>query len=296
MAWQGGHITGEPVDILLNQMHDLYAEDGREHALNLIETYKPRFATFAFPCTPSTTLQNLNESQGRYEHLEQRVQDWVFLDFVKDGCIIQAEGCRGVLGENPKSAKSWETDPMRALIDDPRFTVMDAEQCMWGRLRSRTGNLHKKPTRFLVRTGSSLACWLNKSCVHTADEHQPIIGEPHISRDAGKWPRDLCQDVVSAVTLDALRTSSAPRLRWEIATYKRAWDADTKNEVIKTLILAADRVVVTTWKSGEKWQMPVTKPLERMIFVSYMVDDVEDVQDVWMQDGTDFLRARSSMR
>ena len=47
---------------------------------------------------------------------------------------------------------------------------------------------------------------------------------------------------------------------------------------------------MSLWKSGEKWQMPVTKPLERIIFVSFLVDDIEEFQDIWMHEATDLLQ------
>ena len=89
---------------------------------------------------------------GNYKALAEREMHHALLELARDIALIQYDGGRLVVLENPWASETWSTAPLQELLTPGKFVLVRTDQCAWWKT-SRLGGLVKKPTGFLVPMG-----------------------------------------------------------------------------------------------------------------------------------------------
>ncbi len=162
LALHGGHICGEPIDLLGGR--DLRDPAERKYLLGRVRETKPSLVTLAWPCTVWGSMADWNFAQGRIPDLPERraADEEHFLTFVEDVAVEQLQHYRLGLGENPQRSEAKNRQPIVRLLANG-YTCTDADQCMYS-LKSREGLPQRKRTSFIVPEGSMLEWTLGRTC------------------------------------------------------------------------------------------------------------------------------------
>ena len=215
-AIKGGHIAGQPVDILL--FIDLFEARQRNQFFKLMDEFEPLVVTVAFPCDPWSTLTNLTIAQGYTENIyAKRSAHMVFLTFARDILMKQLRAGRFGLAENPWSSLAWQQEPLQDCLRHG-YVLVKADQCGYG-LVNEQGIPHKKPTGFMVPAGSTFERRMPRQCSQD-HVHALVIGGGRTTKGAGVWPHALAQEIVSCACEEA--AGRAPVTAALVTTLSRA--------------------------------------------------------------------------
>ena len=191
-AQKKGHATGQPLSLETNWDFTKHAD--REAAKQQVMKEKPFFLVLAFPCGPWSPLMRLRPSE-RLD--EKQAEGMVFIRFCIELAIIQLEGGRHFLIENPLLAMSWRTPEMVKFIEEHDVWTVGFDQCALG-LRGNTGLLHKKPTQILTSSEAVREALMDCKCSRD-HAHQPVMGGSAITQAAGLYPVALARVLVKAM-------------------------------------------------------------------------------------------------
>ena len=191
-AQKNGHATSPALS--LETGWDFRKKADREAAKQQVMEKKPYFLVLAFPCGPWSPLMRLNPAEDLTERQEEGL---TFIQFCIELAIIQLEGGRHFLIENPLLATSWQTTEMVKFIEENDVWMVGFDQCALG-LKGKTGLLHKKPTRVL--TSSTAVRDALQDCKCSRDhQHQPVLGGSAVTQAAGLYPVAMAKLLVKAM-------------------------------------------------------------------------------------------------
>ena len=182
---------------------DLRDPQTREEAHNYIDSQAPDLLVLAWPCSPWSTLQNLNcrTPEAVRRLAQKRNEHRPMLEFV--GEAVRRQRARGgaVLGENPRLSKAWQEPAIVEGFKGMAETVSD--MCQFG-LRKPAGEgarrFMKKPTRLVGTPEVIRRC--SRRC-KGSHKHTHIFGNfkwrgkwRSLSEFAGGYTPDFAQEVV----------------------------------------------------------------------------------------------------
>ncbi|CAL1174258.1 unnamed protein product [Cladocopium goreaui] len=191
-AARRGHRVGTPMS--LETGWNFLNKADREEAKRVVRSEKPLFLMLAFPCGPFSPLQRLNPSP-RLRELQD--QGRVLMDFALELAQIQLDGGRHYVLENPKPSGAWKGPRMLKFLASRAPAIVDFDQCRLG-LRSRQGNLHRKPTRLVSSSFSVASKFEDQKCTRT-HLHDPVIGGVAVTARAGHYPVQLAKCLVKGM-------------------------------------------------------------------------------------------------
>ena len=189
---------------------DFSRHDKREKARKILRSSKPFLLIGSPMCTAFSTWQRLNYAKSNDKPAMQRAfkDASAHVEFVTELYREQLEGRRYFLHEHPRYATSWNLACMESLGKAPGVARVDADQCQFGAVASRgpnAGQPLKKPIGFMSNAPEVLKN-LDRRCEGRGGEcscpsggrHAPCTGS--VCRDAARYPRGLCQAVLSGLT------------------------------------------------------------------------------------------------
>lgn len=157
------------------------------------------------PCTMFSSFmifnrQTMESAAGKRKMAEAHV----LLDFAIDVHYMQLASGRQFLHEHPQGARSWTTDKMRKLMDDPRVGSTVAHMCQFGTIpKGADGSLMpvKKATTF-ESSSQLIVDEISKRC-DGSQEHQPLVDGR--ARRAQIYPPRLCQAMLRGIDRQRIR-------------------------------------------------------------------------------------------
>ena len=159
----------------------------------------PDFLVVAWPCSPWSSLQNLNmktPTQRRALRHKRAEARRTLLSFTRWAVLWQRRRGGAVIGENPFTSLAWRTPEIADAFHGCAEAIGD--QCCFNLRHPETGQLLKKRTRFM---GQELVVKpLRRLCPKT-HEHGVIEGSykgadgrwRQVSEWAGGYPPALCR-------------------------------------------------------------------------------------------------------
>ena len=153
---------------------DLLDWKAQDDALRLLEEHDIDFSIIAWPCTPWSIMQNLNQKPHQIRALVQQQAEHrrllVFVERVSHRMYIRK---RANVGENPASSHAWEEAPIQAAFSKPGNSEVVTHMCMYNKRRPDNGTLVRKSTRLRGTREVIEAC--SRRCDHSHD-HSTIEG------------------------------------------------------------------------------------------------------------------------
>ncbi|CAJ1419645.1 unnamed protein product [Effrenium voratum] len=115
MALERGWHMCEPVTL---PGWDLRDPQTREEAHNYIDSQAPDLLVLAWPCSPWSSLQNLNcrTPEAVRRLAQKRKEHRPMLEFVREAVRRQRARGGAVLGENPRLSKAWQEPAIEVVI------------------------------------------------------------------------------------------------------------------------------------------------------------------------------------
>ena len=165
---------GPPISIEVG--FDLRSAAGRDRARQGVARFGPDLLIMAFPCSPWSSLQNLQRDQAVVA--AKRQADRQFLTFARELADLQNSKGKGFVIENPVASKAWKEPPLQApyrfvACDMCRFGLKDP----WSQkpLKKRTGLMTNLPSLASFMAGQKCAC---------GDEvqHKHIVGSTWVQQ------------------------------------------------------------------------------------------------------------------
>jgi hypothetical protein len=182
---------------------DFTQEAMRREAREIVETEEPMFLIGSPPCTQHCSWQLLNAQKFGWPEgeVERRmVAADVHLACMAELYLIQMNGGRYFLHENPESARSWERKSMAEIASDSRVNKVVGDQCQYGQ-QSSNGNPVRKSTGWMSNSPEILEK-LERRCLGRRGDcsrpgggrHQTASGRT--AREAAMYPFKLCRAIL----------------------------------------------------------------------------------------------------
>lgn len=181
VAHTRGWMALEPVT--LEAGWDLRVPAVQERAMQYIYEVQPDLVVLAWPCSPWSQMQNINQrtETQRVALRRKRMQSRrTFLAFTRRVVLHQRSTGRAVLGENPFTSKAWKQPEIEEAFSGMAVAVCD--QCCYG-LRHPENKLPMRK-RTMLRGQEKVVKHMRCKCdgSHT---HHPIEG--NFRDDQGHW-------------------------------------------------------------------------------------------------------------
>jgi hypothetical protein len=127
---------------------DLMVKQVRDDAMRYIERVDIDLAVIAWPCTPWSIMQNLNQKPHQIRNIKlQQEEHRTLLLFVEQVAHRQYLRKRASLGENPAGSHAWQEPPIQSAFNRPGNSETVTHMCCYNKRRPDTGQLVKKATR-----------------------------------------------------------------------------------------------------------------------------------------------------
>ena len=189
-----GLIAGDSLSLMTGW--DFLDPKHRDAARSLVKRIRPYVLVLAFPCGPWSLLQNLNPAAD-LEDRKREARELVL--FTIELALLQLSGSRHFLIENPLTSRAWKLHEMLEFMARPDVLEVVVDMCSFN-LRSADGDLHKKATRLLTSSQTTVSALMNRRC--TGDHaHCPIIGGAKISAPAGHYTKEFAEALVESFML-----------------------------------------------------------------------------------------------
>ena len=269
-AKAAGLVAGFSLDLTVSDEKgrpwDFSKRSCRQRAWALVKEKRPYMLVGSPPCTPFSIIQNLNmrTKAGRIKVEEARKRGAVHLRFCVALYREQMRCGRYFVHEHPRSATSWEDPYIKALRNDPRTVLAEADLCQFGLMsRDKDGeSFAKKPTTFLTNS-LEMQKSLSKKCTST---HRHVHLMEGRASAAQVYPKGLCRAIVRG-TRKQLRAdrgnlvsmkcqddeSEVMAVEYEPETWKRYWDDMSGKELKADLVETAREEEIATVKKMHVW-------------------------------------------
>ena len=200
VAFQRGWEYLEPLTL---PGWDLEKPQVQAEALRYFERSAPDLLVVAWPCSPWSQLQQINQrtrAQTLALQWKRARSRATLLRFTREIVLRQRRAGRAVIGENPASSLAWRTPEILDAFTGCAEAVCD--QCQYGLQHPEHRVPLKKRTRFM---GQALVlAHLHRQCQGCA-QHWPIEGGfrqadgrwASLSEWAGGYPVPLCQAILA---------------------------------------------------------------------------------------------------
>jgi hypothetical protein len=161
---------------------DLLRKKDQDDAMRYIEERDIDFVVIAWPCTPWSIMQNLNQKPHQLRALkisqEEHRELLVFTHRVANRQYMKARPC---VGENPWKSKAWDEPPIQAAFNRPGYSEVVTHMCMYNKRRPDNGLLVRKATMLKGTKEVVEAC--NRKC---DGEHEHSVIEGSMKLPSGK--------------------------------------------------------------------------------------------------------------
>ncbi len=174
----------------------------RTEAMRYIEMLDVDLAVIAWPCTPWSIMQNLNQKPHQLRELQIKQNEHRTLPvFVEQVAYRQYVNKRATLGENPAGSHAWKEPPIQAACNRPGNSETVTHMCAYDKRRPGNGMLVKKVTRLRGTREIIEAC----SRVCSGDhEHGVVEGSMklkdgkrmHVSEWAGGYTKEFAECIL----------------------------------------------------------------------------------------------------
>lgn len=172
MAADRGWSFLEPVT--LESGWDLTLPHVQDQAMDYLEANRPDLVVLAWPCSPWSPLQGLNQktwTQRRALAAKRRQSRRTFLSFVRRVTHWQRARGGAVIGENPAASQAWLQPEIEQAFEGLPHCVVD--QCQYGLRHPVSGMPMRKRTQLV---GQELVLrHMNRRCPGD-HAHHPIEG------------------------------------------------------------------------------------------------------------------------
>jgi hypothetical protein len=227
-----GWFVLEPVDIKYGW--DLSDVEARDDILRMIDEYKPRLVTVAYPCRFWSPLSETNYRTPQRRRLLSRLRkrEEPFLDLTEKIFDRQIKRGDDALGESPLLSRSFKCPTMRRVLGHPLVYTSVTHGCRYGFVNFYDGRPLKKPTLWFS-TSPEICDQLSKKCPNSHNSLVHVHGECQGGKTttyAGRYTPEIGRAIHKGF-LETLKRKDPGRLRSLIRGVSRRLskgDDDTK--------------------------------------------------------------------